>query len=137
MSDLRMPAINDVQLAGRLTASPDLKYLPSGAAVSKFSVAINNYYKKDGERHEETHFVDVQCWNKMAEGLINLPKGCPVYIKGSLKQESWEGKDGKQFSKLLVNAFTVSPLVWTEKGGVKSEVTPTTSPAHDDDDIPF
>ena len=61
MSDFRMPDVNHVQIAGRLTRDPELRYLPSGMAVCKMGLAVSRFYKtKDGEKKEETLFITSQ-----------------------------------------------------------------------------
>ena len=68
MSDLRVPDLNQVIIAGRLTRDPELKYTASGLALCKIAIANTRYFKrKDGERGEETTFVDATLWDKQAE----------------------------------------------------------------------
>ena len=63
-----MPDLNSVTIAGRLCVEPELKYLPSGAAVCTLLIANTRHYKtKDGEKKDETCFINVVVWNKSAE----------------------------------------------------------------------
>jgi len=142
MSDLRMPATNYIIIAGRLTRDPDLKYTNSGKAVCKLCIANSRHYKdKNGEKAEETSFVDVTCWDKTAEWAGELKKGRPVLVEGRLKQEQWEDKEGNKKSNLGIQAQSVTPLDWEEKGDKpKQESKPQQSHEPEttgDDDIPF
>lgn len=146
MSDLRMPSTNLVVIAGRLTRDPELKYISSGKAVCSFSIANSRFYKdKAGEKAEDTSFVDVTCWDKTAEYIgKSLSKGRPVLVEGRLKSESWEDKaTGQKRSKLGIQAQTVTPLDWDEKGDSPKPETRSEKPQQSyeppigDDDIPF
>lgn len=148
MSNLRVPDLNNVIIAGRLTRDPELKYIASGRAVCELSVANTRYYKdKSGDRKEDTTFVSATVWDKVAEWVgESIKKGRPVLIEGRLRSESWEDKSsGQKRSRLLIMASRVSPLDWDgEKAPERSE---TRSAANrestneddpiPDDDIPF
>jgi single-strand DNA-binding protein len=72
---------------GNLTRDPEIKYTPSGAAVGKLGMAINEKYRtKDGEKKEEVCFVDIEIWGAAAENCGKyLKKGSKVLVEGSLK----------------------------------------------------
>jgi len=117
MSDLRVPDLNKVFIAGRLTRDPELRYLPSGMAVCKISVANTRYYKsKEGDRREEVVFVDVTVWDRQGEFVgERLRKGRPVLVEGRLKTDQWEDKStGQKRSRLDINAMRVTPLDWDD-----------------------
>lgn len=83
---------------GRLTRDIELRYLPSGKAIGKGSVAIN---RKVGEG-EKTVFLDFDVWEKAAEILTEYSKkGSKLLLKGRLEQDTWE-KDGKKFQKVFL-----------------------------------
>lgn len=122
MSDLRVPDLNNVVIAGRLTRDPELKYISSGRAVCKVTIANSRFYKdKNGERKEDTSFVDATVWDKMAEFVgERLKKGRPVIVEGRLKSDSWEDKaTGQKRTKIEIAAQRISPLDWDEnsRGG--------------------
>jgi single-strand DNA-binding protein len=152
MSDVRVPDLNTVTIAGRLTRDPELKYITSGRAVCELSIANTKYYKtRDGERKEDTTFVNATCWDKFAEYVgDNLRKGRPVIVEGRLKSESWEDKtSGQKRSKVYILASRVTPLDWensesNESGGGRPRPAQESSRAPRDieepipeDDIPF
>ena len=97
---------------GNLTRDPELRYVPSGAAVANFSVAVNRPYKDAaGEKKEDVSFIRVVVWGKMAEVCGEyLSKGRPVLVEGRLKSRSWEGQDGQKKSALDVVATSVQFL---------------------------
>lgn len=120
MSDLKMPDLNKVFLAGRLTRDPDLKYTSSGRPFCKLGVANSTYYKDaNGDRQEKTTFADVTVWGASAEFVgERLRKGRPVLIEGSLRTSEWEDANtGQRRSKMEINAQRVSPLDWDDSGG--------------------
>jgi len=147
MSNLRVPDLNTVTIAGRLTRDPELKYISSGRAVCEFSVANTQYYKdKSGERKENTTFVNVTCWDKQAEWIgEKIKKGRPVLVEGRLKSDTWEDKSsGQKRSKLSITAMRVTPLDWDgEKSDAPRAETERAPSPRDieepipDDDIPF
>jgi single-strand DNA-binding protein len=63
-----MADLNKVFLMGRLTFDPELRYVPSGSAVTELRMAINRSWTgKDGERKDESLFIDVTVWDRQAE----------------------------------------------------------------------
>ena len=95
MSDLRMPDLNKVLLAGRLTRDPELRYTGANVPFCKMGLAVSRIYRtKDGERREETVFVDVTAWRGTAEYCgERLRKGNPVLVEGRLRSSEWEDKE--------------------------------------------
>jgi len=98
-----MASYNRVILVGNLTRDPELRYVPSGTAVTEVGLAVNDRRKNaSGEWVDETTFVDVTLWGRTAEIASEyLNKGSSVLIEGRLKLDTWE-KDGKKNSKLRV-----------------------------------
>jgi single-strand DNA-binding protein len=100
-----MANLNKVMLIGNLTRDPELRHTPKGTAVSEISMAINRVWNNDqGQKQEETTFVEVTLWGRQAElAQQYLVKGRPVYIEGRLQLDSWDDKEtGKKRSKLRV-----------------------------------
>jgi single-strand DNA-binding protein len=97
-----MASYNRVILVGNLTRDPELRYIPSGTAVTDVGLAVNDRVKRGDQWVEETTFVDVTLWGRQAE-IANeyLSKGAPVLIEGRLKLDRWE-KEGQKHSKLKV-----------------------------------
>ncbi|MGB2601366.1 MAG: single-stranded DNA-binding protein [Candidatus Omnitrophota bacterium] len=102
-------SLNKVFLMGNLTRDPELRYVPSGAAVANFTLAVNRLYKDNaGEKKEDVSFIRVVVWGKMAEICGEyLTKGRPVLVEGRLKSRSWEDQSGQKRSALDVVAVNV------------------------------
>jgi single-strand DNA-binding protein len=86
-----MPNLNKWLGMGNLTRDPEIKHTPKGTAVGELGMAINRVWSNDqGEKQEETTFVDVELWGRHAEIAGEyLKKGRPVYIEGRLKPVSY------------------------------------------------
>lgn len=100
-----MANFNKVMLMGNLTRDPEVRYTPKGTAVAEIGLAINRYFSGDnGEKREETTFVDVTLWGRTAEIAGEyLKKGRPVFIEGRLQLDTWDDKtSGQKRSKLKV-----------------------------------
>ncbi len=100
-----MPNLNKVQLMGNITRDPEVRYTPKGTAVTDIGLAINRIFSaEDGERREETTFVDITFWGRQAEVLGEyMKKGRPLYVEGRLQLDSWEDKtSGQQRTRLKV-----------------------------------
>jgi len=98
-----MASFNRVILLGNVTRDLELRYIPSGTAVTDIGLAVNDRRKNaSGEWVEETTFVEVTLWARTAEVACEyLSKGSPVLIEGRLKLDTWE-TDGQKRSKLKV-----------------------------------
>jgi single-strand DNA-binding protein len=90
-----MASINKVFVLGNLGRDPETRYVPSGDAVTNFSVATSRYFKnKEGERQEETEWHRITCFGRTAEVAGEyLQKGMPVHVEGHLKTRKWKDKD--------------------------------------------
>src|SRR3954468_17780787 len=112
-----MASFNRVILVGNITRDPELRYIPSGTAVSDIGLAVNDRVKKGDQWVDEATFVDVTLWGRTAE-IANeyLSKGSPVLIEGRLKLERWE-KDGQKHSKLKVIGERLQMLGGRDGGG--------------------
>ncbi len=91
---------------GRLTADPELKFLPSGTAVCNLRMATNRKFKdKAGQWQEEGSFFTVVAWGKTAESCGEfLHKGSSILVEGRLQSRSWETPDGQKRTILEVQA---------------------------------
>lgn len=98
-----MASYNRVVLLGNLTRDPELRYIPSGTAVTDIRLAVNDRVKRNDEWVDEPTFVDVTLWARQAEVASEyLSKGSPVLIEGRLKLDQWETPDGQKRSRLHV-----------------------------------
>lgn len=107
-----MTDINSVVLIGRITKDVgsderSFSYIGNGIAKANVSLAVNRSVKKGDKWEDETYFIDVVIWGKLAENLKpRLTKGKQISVMGFLKQDRWE-KDGQKQSKIYVNAEQV------------------------------
>lgn len=105
-------SLNKAMIIGNLGRDPEMRYTPSGQAVTQFTVAVNRNYKDaQGERQEETEWFRIVAWGQQAEFAAEyLRKGAKVYIEGRLQTRQWEGQDGqKRYTTELV-ANTIQNL---------------------------
>ncbi len=112
---------NTVTVVGNITRDPELRYTPSGAAVTSFGVAWNR--KGQDGKEDQVSFFDVTCWRQLAENVSeSLTKGSRVVIYGRLEQRSWETQDGDRRSKVEIIADDVAPsLKWASAELTRNE----------------
>ena len=98
-----MPALNRVQLIGRLGKDPESKFTPTGKKVAHFSIAISQRWKTGGESKEYTEWVYIEAWGRLGEVCQEyLKKGSLVYLEGRLKTDKVEDKgETKYFTKVV------------------------------------
>jgi len=98
-----MPALNRVQLIGRLGKDPESKYTPTGKKVVHFSIAVSQRWKAAGENRESTEWVNIEAWDRLGEVCQEyLKKGSLVYVEGRLKTDKYEDKgETKYFTKVV------------------------------------
>ena len=128
--------MNRVELVGRITAKPELRYTSSNIAYTRFSVAINRTVANaQGERG--TDFINVVVWRKQAENVANyLDKGSLVGVEGSIQTGSYTDKDGNKRNSFEVYANRVEFLNSRSQGNMPSDSGNTPSNGVDlDDDI--
>lgn len=91
-----MAALNKVILMGYLTADPELKFTPSGVAVTAFSIAVGRRFAKETDE-VKADFINVVCWRNNAEFVTKyFSKGKPIVIVGSLQTRSYTAQDGSK-----------------------------------------
>jgi len=114
--------MNKVMLVGNLGRDPEVKYLPSGDPVAEFSIGVSRSYKdRNGERRDETAWVNISWFRKTAEFCGNyLKKGTAIYVEGRLRYSTWETPEGQKRNKLDVLADRIQfayPRSVTEGSG--------------------
>jgi single-strand DNA-binding protein len=100
-------------IIGNLGGDPEMKYLPSGSAVTTFRVAASRKFTPPGggEPKEETEWFSVTAFDKLAETCNQyLQKGKQVYVEGRLRTRSWDGQDGQKHYRTEVIANTMVML---------------------------
>ena len=99
-----MASFNKVILMGNLTRDPEMRVTPNGHSICKLGLAVSRTFStRDGERREETAFVDIDAFGKQAEVIAKyMSKGRPIMVEGRLKLDQWESNEGQKRSKLGV-----------------------------------
>lgn len=123
MTELRIPSLNRVLIAGRLTRDPELRYTPNGSAVCNFSLAVNRRHKdQTGRWQDDTTFINVVAWQAIAENINKyLHKGSPVLVEGRLESRSWENEAGQKRNVIEIRADSVRFL---ERSDSNQEAAP-------------
>jgi single-strand DNA-binding protein len=152
-------SLNKCMIIGNLGRDPEMRYTPSGQAVTQFTVATNrNYRDQQGEWQSETEWFRVVVWGQQAERTAErLRKGHKVYVEGRIQTRQWEDQTGnKRYTTELI-ANQVSSLERRDRdeeapfpddragggerpdsGAPSGQSRPPSSGAEDDfDDLPF
>ncbi len=90
--------LNKVTLIGRLGADPEVKYMPSGGAVTNIGLATTRRWKdrQTGERRDETEWHRVSFFNRIAEVAGEyLRKGSLIYVEGRIRTRKWQDQNGQ------------------------------------------
>ncbi|MDJ0806956.1 MAG: single-stranded DNA-binding protein [Gammaproteobacteria bacterium] len=147
--------INKVILIGNLGKDPEVRYMPSGGAVTNVTLATSDTWKdkSSGEQQERTEWHRVVFFNRLAEIAGEyLKKGSKVYVEGRLQTRKWQGQDGQDryTTEIVANemqmldsrggsaSFDAAPQAQSRPSGQSSSAPAASMPDNDfDDDIPF
>ena len=109
--------LNKVLMIGNLTKDVELRYTPSGTAVTTIRLACNRKYKSGEEYKEDVCFCSVVVWGKRAENCNTyLKKGSPILVEGRLQSRSWEDNSGNKRSTIEIVADNIQFLNRTKEG---------------------
>lgn len=129
--------MNCINLIGRLTADPELRYTASETPVASFCIAVDRRFKdKDGNRAAD--FINCVAWRKTGELIAqHFSKGKQIAVTGALQMRDYTDKDGNKRRTFEVNVENIDFC-----GSGKSEAKPQESSAGEswvtnDDDFPF
>ena len=152
--------VNKVILVGNLGADPEVRYMPSGGAVTSISIATSEQWtdKTSGQKQERTEWHRVTLFNRMGEIAGEyLKKGSQVYIEGSIRTDKYQDKTSGEdrYSTQIIardmqllggrgegggDNFNQAPRTQTSQPPNQAAATPPMAPAGGaefDDDIPF
>ncbi|MFC2068259.1 single-stranded DNA-binding protein [Chloroflexota bacterium] len=136
-----MPSLNKVMIIGNVGNDPEMRFTPNGNPVTSFRMATNRIYTtQDGERRQETEWLTVVTWNRLAEQCNQfLTKGRLVYAEGRIHIRNWEGQEGQKHSKPEIIANRVLFLDRQSSTSATNDVTiDETGPNElEPEDIPF
>lgn len=139
--------INKVILVGNLGRDPEVRYLPSGSAVTNINIATSQAWKDktSGEMQERTEWHRVVTFNRLAEIAAEyLKKGSKVYIEGSLRTQKWQDKSGndRYTTEIVANELQMldsrggAPAGGNDFTAENAQPAPAAADGFDDD-IPF
>jgi len=104
-----------ITLVGNLTADPELRFTPSGAAVANFTVASTprNFDRQTNEwRDGDAMFLNCAVWRQAAENVAeSLQKGMRVIVSGRLKSRSYETREGEKRTVFEVDVDEIGPAL--------------------------
>ena len=132
-------------IAGNLGRDPEMRYTPSGQAVTNFSVATNRQYtSSDGQQVKETTWFRISAWGRLAETCNQyLRRGSKVLIEGRLNADPasggpriWTDQEGQSRASFEITAETVRFLSTRQEDEAFQASSPLGDQA-EDDDIPF
>jgi single-strand DNA-binding protein len=127
--------LNKVMVIGRLGGDPEMRYTPTGSAVTTFSVAAGRQWKdRDGAAHEETEWFRCVAWDKLAEVCNQyLSKGTKVYVEGRLKTRKYTDRDGQE---RYATEVVLSDMIILSPKGERAPIDDVDAPIFGDDDAP-
>jgi len=102
--------LNRIELIGNVGRDPEMRYTPSGAPVTQFSLAVNSYRRagENGQPVSDTDWFTVVCWDRLAEFADRyIRKGTKVYVAGRLRVRRFTGNDGTERTAVEVIAREV------------------------------
>jgi single-strand DNA-binding protein len=136
-----------VTVVGRLTADPELRFTPSGAAVVNFTIAANDSYKKNDEWvDKDAVFLRCNVWREAAENIAeSLVRGTEVIAQGKLAQRSFETREGDKRTVIELEVSAIGPTLTKQtakvsKSGERAAAgrAPSSDPwGGSDDEPPF
>lgn len=102
-----------ITVVGNLTADPELRFTPSGAAVANFTIASTprTFDKQSNDwKDGEALFMRCSIWRQAAENVAeSLQKGARVVVSGRLKQRSYETKEGEKRTVVELEVDEIGP----------------------------
>lgn len=143
--------MNRVQIMGNLGKDPEIKVTNGGKTVANLSVAVNRKYTdSQGEERQQTEWVNVVAWGKLAEAAGNeLQKGDYIYAEGRYSTRSYEKNDETRYFTEVVASVIARPIgsggkgkekpvtKFTDFGQASYEPGEIQKKEYDQDDIPF
>ncbi|MBL31362.1 MAG: single-stranded DNA-binding protein [Flavobacteriales bacterium] len=107
-----MGSLNKVILIGNLGADPEIKTMPDGTKLAKFSIATTERYKnREGEQISNTEWHNIVLWRRTAEIAEKyLKKGDSICVEGKLKTRSWEDEHGTKKYATDIQGDTMTML---------------------------
>ncbi len=135
-----MTDLNSFTATGRLTGNAELKYTTNGTACTKFGLAVNKSYKKEGSWEDKAHFFNCVIWGKYGESMHkHLTKGKQIAIEAELNHNPWKDNNDNLHNDVVINVKNIT-LLSSPKNQAKLEPENISAPAEmpaPPEDIPF
>ena len=131
-----MPALNRVQLIGRLGRDPEVRHTPTGKKVTSFSLAVDRRWRSsEGEIKDATDWFQIVAWGRLGEICSQyLSKGRLVYVEGRLQTDRYEHQgETRYFTRVIANQMQ---MLGKKEAAKSSEHAPLEL-AEAGEDIPF
>lgn len=139
-----MRGVNRCTIIGNLGHAPDIKTTRTGKSVANMSVAVNEQWTSNGEKHERTEWVRCVLWEGLADIAAQyLNKGDAVYVEGKMQTREWEDRDGGKRKTTEVVVSNLVMLGGNSRQDVEQPEHPDESPrdatggGEEVDDVPF
>jgi single-strand DNA-binding protein len=135
-----MAGVNKVILVGNLGKDPELRYTPSGQAVSTFTLATNRKWKdREGQMQDQTDWHNIVSWGRQAEIAKEfLKKGSPVFLEGRIQYRSYNDRDG---NKRFITEVVVQNMQMLGRKGTEPDYQAPEEADHErppsDEEVPF
>lgn len=122
-----------VTMVGNLTRDPEIRFTPSGDAVTSMRIAVNERVKEGNEwKDGEPSFYEVKAWRKLAEQAgEHLTKGTRIVVTGKMKVETYQTKEGETRSTVVLTADEIGESIRFRNTGTAPRPT-----ADDMDEVP-
>jgi single-strand DNA-binding protein len=134
-----MRGVNKVILIGNIGQDPEVKYMPSGGAVTNVSIATSETWKdkNTGQPQERTEWHRVVFFNRLGEIAGEyLKKGSKVYIEGRLQTRKWQAQDGTDRYSTEIVADQMQMLDGARNDGQQSQPAQQRQPAQQSQPTP-
>jgi len=139
--------MNKIHLKGNITRDIELRYAAGGMAIGKTAIATSRKFTKNGEKQEETMFIDLVFFGRSAEVANQyLNKGSTILLTGRVSFSQWVDANGVKRNKHevvvedmeFINTKTKAPQDMPQANGVQNSTPAPATPSDlDDDEVPF
>lgn len=147
MADLKVPRLNKVFLAGRITRDLELRYTPKGTPVVNFTIAMDKRFKDDNDQWQSVPvFIDIVAWKYNAENICKqAKKGTAVMVEGRIETSSYTDQNNVNRKRFEIWVNNIQTLEWLPREGEQGPQEDAPIPDEEqepdsettNDDVPF
>ena len=135
-----MSGVNQITIVGNVGAAPELNYGQNNQPYCRFSVAVNEQWKNNGEKRERVTWFPVVAFNGLSENCANfLEKGRMVAVVGRVQTREYEDREGTKHQMMQVVAEKVTFLgaARKEDSAAPRPAKPVSESESISDEVPF